>query len=76
VGEGETLGILGRVGCGKSTLLKLMPRLLDPGEGKVFFGGRDSGAYTLSALRSVFGFVPQESFLFSASVRDNILFGV
>ena len=76
VGEGETLGILGRVGCGKSTLLKLLPRLLDPGEGKVFFGGRDSGAYTLSALRSVFGFVPQESFLFSASVRDNILFGV
>ncbi|MDX9783467.1 MAG: ABC transporter ATP-binding protein [Spirochaetia bacterium] len=76
VGEGETLGILGRVGCGKSTLIKLLPRILDPGPGKVSFGGKDSCSYTLSALRSAFGFVPQESFLFSASVRDNILFGV
>lgn len=76
VGEGETLGILGRVGCGKSTLIKLLPRLLDPGPEKVFFGGKDSRSYRLSALRSVFGFVPQESFLFSASVKANILFGV
>jgi ATP-binding cassette subfamily B protein len=76
VGEGETLGILGRVGSGKSTLIKLLPRLLDPGPGKVFLGGKDSCSFTLSALRSIFGFVPQESFLFSSSVRENILFGV
>lgn len=76
VGEGETLGILGRVGSGKTTLIKLLPRILDPGAGRVFIGGRDSSAFTLSGLRSAFGFVPQESFLFSASVRDNILFGV
>ncbi len=76
VGEGETLGILGRVGSGKSTLIKLLPRLLDSGKEKIFIGGKDISSFTLSGLRSVFGFVPQESFLFSASVRDNILFGV
>ena len=75
VAEGATLGILGRVGCGKSTLLKALPRLLDPGKGKVFIGGVDAGDYTLGALRKAFGFVPQESFLFSDTVRNNILFG-
>ncbi|MCX7027004.1 MAG: ABC transporter ATP-binding protein [Spirochaetes bacterium] len=73
--EGRTLGILGRVGSGKSTLLKTLPRLLDPGEGKIFIGGEDICAYPLASLRGVFGCVPQESFLFSASVRANILFG-
>ncbi|MCE1195727.1 ABC transporter ATP-binding protein/permease [bacterium] len=75
VPEGRTLGILGRVGSGKSTLLKVLPRLLDPGKGKVFIGGVDAGDYTLAALRKAFGFVPQESFLFSDTVRNNILFG-
>jgi len=75
VAEGTTLGILGRVGCGKSTLLKVLPRLLDPGKGTVFIGGVDAGDYTLAALRKAFGFVPQESFLFSDTVRNNILFG-
>ena len=75
VSEGETMGILGRVGCGKSTLLKILPRLLDPGEGKVFIGGKDICGYDLSHLRRAFGFVPQESFLFSASVRENIVYG-
>lgn len=75
VAEGSTLGILGRVGCGKSTLLKALPRLLDPGKGKIFIGGVDAGDYTLAALRKAFGFVPQESFLFSDTVRNNILFG-
>ena len=73
--EGGTMGILGRVGCGKSTLLKVLPRLLDPGEGKVFIGGKDICGYDLSHLRKAFGFVPQESFLFSASVRENIVYG-
>lgn len=75
VPEGTTLGILGKVGSGKSTLIKLLPRLLDPGPGAVFIGGRDICDYSLSALRSAFGFVPQESFLFSDTVRANILYG-
>jgi len=75
VAEGSTLGILGRVGSGKSTLLKALPRLLDPGKGVVAIGGVDAGDYTLAALRKAFGFVPQESFLFSDTVRNNILFG-
>jgi ATP-binding cassette subfamily B protein len=72
---GKTLGILGRVGSGKTTLLKLLPRLLDAGEGRIFLGGRDICSYPLSTLRGSFGFVPQDSFLFSASLRENILFG-
>jgi ATP-binding cassette subfamily B protein len=75
IAEGDTLGILGRVGSGKSTLLKVLPRLLDPGEGRIFVGGKDICSYSLSALRKIYGFVPQESFLFSASVRKNLLFG-
>lgn len=73
--EGKTLGILGRVGSGKSTILKLLPRLLDPKQGKVFIGGKDICSYELTALRRVFGFVPQVSFLFSDTVRNNLLFG-
>ena len=72
---GRTLGILGRVGSGKTTLLKLLPRLLEPGESRIFIGGKDICSYPLSALRGVFGFVPQDSFLFSTSLRENILFG-
>ena len=75
VAEGATLGILGRVGCGKSTLLKALPRLLDPGKGKVFIGGVDAGDYTLGALRKAFGVVPQEAFLVSDTVRNDILYG-
>lgn len=75
VPEGSTLGILGRVGSGKSTLLKLLPRLIDPGEGRIFVGGVDVCDLSLDGLRKTYGFVPQESFLFSDSVRSNILFG-
>ncbi|MGB4586865.1 MAG: ABC transporter ATP-binding protein, partial [Rectinemataceae bacterium] len=48
----------------------------DPGEGKVFIGGKDICAFSLASLRKAYGFVPQESFLFSASVKENILFGM
>jgi ATP-binding cassette subfamily B multidrug efflux pump len=71
---GATLGILGRTGSGKSTLLKLLPRLLDMEPGTIFIGGRDAREWEIRSLRSAFGFVPQESFLFSASIRDNIAF--
>ncbi len=76
VPRGATLGILGRTGSGKSTLIRMLPRLLNTPPGTVFIGGRDIRDYELSALRSVFGIVPQETFLFSATVSDNIAFGV
>lgn len=75
VPEGSILGILGRVGSGKSTLLKLFPRMLEPGEGHIFIGGIDICEYRLDALRRAFGVVPQESFLFSDTIRANICFG-
>ncbi|HOX18719.1 MAG TPA: ABC transporter ATP-binding protein [Spirochaetales bacterium] len=73
--DGKTLGILGRIGSGKSTLLKLLPRLVDPPPGAVFVGGRDARAYHPDWLRKAFGFVPQDTFLFSDSIRANVLFG-
>jgi ATP-binding cassette subfamily B protein len=73
--EGQTLGILGKVGSGKSTLLKLLPRLIDPGPGMVRLGGRDIREFRLKDLRGCFGFVPQVSFLFSDSIKSNLLFG-
>jgi ATP-binding cassette subfamily B protein len=72
--RGTTLGILGRVGSGKSTLLRLLPRLLEPEAGTVFGGGRDVRDYELHALRRAFGYVPQDSFLFSDSVSANVRF--
>lgn len=74
VPSGSTLGILGRIGSGKSTLLKILPRMLEPPAGTVFLGGRDILDYDLEALRKTFGFVPQDTFLFSDTVRANILF--
>jgi ATP-binding cassette subfamily B protein len=73
--EGRTLGILGRIGSGKSTLLKLLPRLIEPPKGTIFLGGLDLRAIDLPRLRRRFGFVPQDSFLFSDSLEANIRFG-
>jgi len=73
--RGKTLGILGRTGAGKTTLLKILPRLLDPPEGKVFINGFDLRDLDLSALRKLFAQVPQDTFLFSASIRENIVYG-
>jgi ATP-binding cassette subfamily B protein len=75
LGAGQTLGIVGRTGAGKSTLLSLLPRLIDPPPGTVFIDGLDAHRFALADLRSMMGFVPQETFLFSASVRENIAFG-
>jgi ATP-binding cassette subfamily B protein len=74
--EGSILGVLGRTGSGKSTLLRLLPRLDNPPRGTVFIGGVDVLDYDLKTLRSAFGSVPQDTFLFSATLRDNIAFGV
>ena len=71
---GKTLGILGKVGCGKSTLIKTLARIVEPPRGTVFIGGHEVGSYPIEALRSIMGFVPQDSFLFSDSIRANVMF--
>ena len=73
---GATVAIVGRAGSGKSTLLRLLPRLVDPTEGQVLIDGRDVREYRLADLRRSISVVPQEPFLFSTSIRENIAFGV
>jgi ATP-binding cassette subfamily B protein len=73
--EGETLGIVGKTGSGKSTLLELIVRLYDPTEGKVIIDNQNANTYALNNLREVIGYVPQNPFLFSESIEDNIRFG-
>ena len=73
--EGETLGIVGKTGAGKSTLLELIARLYDPTEGKVIIDDQNANAYSLNNLREVIGYVPQNPFLFSESIEENIRFG-
>ena len=72
---GSTLAIVGRTGAGKSTLLALLPRLLNPPAGTLFVDGLDVRRAALVELRGAIAMVPQESFLFSASLADNIAFG-
>jgi ATP-binding cassette subfamily B multidrug efflux pump len=74
--EGSTIAIVGHTGSGKSTLVHLIPRMMDPTEGSVLVDGNDVRDYAPGDLRSQIGFVPQETFLFSASLADNIAFGV
>ena len=73
---GTTTAIVGATGSGKSTLLNLLPRLNDPPPGTVFVDGIDVRDLPLGALRGAIGFVPQEPFLFSATIAENIAFGV
>jgi ATP-binding cassette subfamily B protein len=73
---GQTVAVVGHTGSGKSTLVSLVPRLLDPSEGAVLLDGIDLRDLDPSELRRHIGFVPQETFLFSASIADNIAFGV
>jgi len=72
---GSILGILGKTGSGKSTLVQLLPRILDPPPGTVFVDDLDVRSYDLTVLRGLISSVPQETFLFSTSIRDNITFG-
>ncbi|HOP27300.1 MAG TPA: ABC transporter ATP-binding protein [Candidatus Sabulitectum sp.] len=71
----STLGIVGRTGSGKTTLVELLMRLYDPPEGTVYIGGTDVRQHRLSDLRGLFGYVPQETFLFALSIAENIAFG-
>jgi ATP-binding cassette subfamily B protein len=72
--EGETFSLVGATGAGKSTIAKLVTRFHDPTEGRVLLDGHDLRDVTLTSLRSQLGIVPQEPFLFSGSIRDNIAF--
>jgi ABC-type multidrug transport system fused ATPase/permease subunit len=72
---GERVALVGPSGSGKTTLASLLPRLYDVQEGKILVDGIDVRDYSLKALRSAIGVVQQDSFLFSGTIRDNILYG-
>ena len=75
VPKGKTVGIIGRTGSGKSTLAQLIPRMIDPTHGSIHIAGTDIREITTSSLRDHIGYAPQEVFLFSDTIRNNISFG-
>ncbi len=75
IAPGETVALVGETGAGKSTFAKLVARFYDPTEGAVLVDGHDLRSVTAESLRSQMGIVPQEGFLFSGTVRENISFG-
>lgn len=72
---GERIGISGPVGCGKTTLLRIIARLLPVDDGMLFFDSKDANSISLASARALSGYVPQEAFLFSRSIAENISFG-
>jgi ATP-binding cassette subfamily B multidrug efflux pump len=72
--KGHSFGIIGKTGSGKSTLVNLLLKMYNVESGKIIFGGTDINDFKLDALRSGFGFVPQDNFLFNASISENIRF--
>ncbi|MCZ6599971.1 MAG: ABC transporter ATP-binding protein [Acidobacteria bacterium] len=76
IGAGETVALVGPVGSGKSTVAEILPRFLRVPDGTVFMDGHDINRIPLSVLRRHLGYAPQEAFLFSRSLRDNIAFGL
>ncbi|HEY6332700.1 MAG TPA: ABC transporter ATP-binding protein, partial [Blastocatellia bacterium] len=76
IAPGQTIALVGPVGSGKSTLMNLVPRLLDCRRGEVLIDGRPIQDVPLDVLRSSIGYVPQETFLFSETLGENIAFGV
>jgi ATP-binding cassette subfamily B protein len=75
VEPGQTLALVGPTGSGKSTLVDLLPRVFDPPPGTLFVDGVDVRDISLRALRSAIGYVPQEPFLFSDTIAENVAFG-
>ncbi len=73
---GATVAIVGRMGVGKSTLVQLLPRIYDPSEGTITIDGQDVRTLSLQALRQRIGFVPQDPFLFSTTIKENIAFAL
>ncbi|MGI8967630.1 MAG: ABC transporter ATP-binding protein [Chloroflexota bacterium] len=76
VPAGKTAAIVGVTGVGKSTLMSLIPRVMEADEGEVLVDGVDVRRIPLDVLRRNVGYVPQETFLFSASLRSNTMFGI
>jgi len=72
---GQTIGIIGNTGAGKSTILELIGRLYDPTKGHISLDGHNLDAINLQNLRSQMGYVPQDAFLFSDTIANNICFG-
>ena len=75
VEAGQTAALVGKVGCGKSTLLQVIPRLFNAPKGTVLIDGRDVQDIPIKRLRQGIGFVTQEVFIFSDTIRNNVLFG-
>ncbi len=75
IAPGQTVALVGATGAGKSTFAKLVARFYDPGSGRVLVDGHDLRSVTMHSLRSQLGIVPQEAFLFSGTVADNLSFG-
>ena len=75
VNKGETVAFIGSTGSGKSTLINLIPRLYDITNGQILVDGIDVRDYKLSALHNIIGYVAQKAFMFTGSVKDNIIFG-
>lgn len=73
--QGNTLGVVGKTGSGKTSIFKLLMRDYDQYQGRISFNGVDMKAYSLDTLLGSIGYVPQDNFLFSTTVRDNIRFG-
>ena len=72
IDEGQFVGIVGQSGSGKSTLMKLLPRLYDPSQGRIFIDNYDISKVNLSSLRRQIGIVPQDSLLFEGTIAENI----
>ncbi|WP_225744146.1 ABC transporter ATP-binding protein [Marinilactibacillus sp. Marseille-P9653] len=72
--KGHTMGLVGKTGAGKTTILKLLLREYDAYKGHIQYGGHDIRDYTLNALLQQVGYVPQDNYLFSTTIRDNIRF--
>ncbi|GAC1385531.1 MAG: ABC transporter ATP-binding protein [Marmoricola sp.] len=75
IAPGETVALVGQTGAGKSTVMKMIARFYDPDAGAVLLDDHDLRDLALGDLRTHLGYVPQESFLFSGSIRDNIAYG-
>jgi ATP-binding cassette subfamily B protein len=72
---GRSVGLVGRIGSGKSTVAQLVPRLFDVSAGEILIDGRDIRELSLTDLRKMIGYVPQEPFLFSTTLKRNLAFG-
>jgi len=75
ISPGERLGITGTVGSGKTTLLRILARLLPVAPGQFLLDGHDVNQFSLSSVRGLTGYLPQEAFLFSRSIAENIAYG-